>query len=81
MSCFHIHGAVDLMSCETVCQRFLLASAQQAGRIIEGNNTLEYLEVLQVCILRIYIKLHPGHWDIEVDAVENLTESRTVEAL
>jgi hypothetical protein len=59
----------------------LSASALRVRRFIEGNHTLEDLEILQVCILRVDIELHPGHWDIEVDAVENLTESRTVEAL
>ena len=42
---------------------------------------MEDLEVLQVCILRVDVKLHPGHWDIEVDAVEDLAESRTIKAL
>jgi hypothetical protein len=40
---------------------------------------LEDLEILQVCILRIDVELHPGHWDIEVDTVEDLAESSTVE--
>ena len=46
-----------------------------------GSRTLEDLEILQVCILRVDVKLHPGHWDIEVDAVEDLAESRPVGSL
>jgi len=42
---------------------------------------LEDLKVLQVCILRVDVELHPGHWHIEVDTVEDLAEGRTSTAL
>ena len=58
-----------------------VSSAPQTGRLIEGQRTLEDLKVLQVCILRIDIELHPGHWYIEVDTVEDLAESRAVGSL
>lgn len=43
-----------------------------------GRLTLEYLEVLQVCVLGINVELDPGHRDVEIDAVEDLAESRAV---
>ena len=39
--------------------------------------TLEDLEVLQICVLGVHIELDSGHWDIEVDTIEDLAESRT----
>jgi hypothetical protein len=40
--------------------------------------TLEDLEVLQVRVLGIDIKLDSGHRNIEIDTVENLAEGRTM---
>ncbi len=42
------------------------------------HRTLKDLEVLQVCVLGIDIEFDSGHRDIEVDAVKDLAESRTV---
>ena len=55
-----------------------VSTAPQTGLLIEGQRTLEDLKVLQVCVFGIDIKLHPGHWYIEVDTVEDLAESRAV---
>lgn len=49
-----------------------------AGAGVEGQRTLQNLKVLQICILRVDVELHPGHRQIEVDTVEDLAESRTV---
>ena len=38
---------------------------------------MQDLEVLQVCVFGIDIELNSCHRDIEVDAVEDLAESRT----
>jgi hypothetical protein len=43
-----------------------------------GYLTLEYLEVLQVRVLGINVELDPRHWDVEIDAVEDLAESGAV---
>lgn len=39
--------------------------------------TLENLEVLQICVLGVYVEFHPGHSNVKVDTVEDLTQSRT----
>jgi hypothetical protein len=38
---------------------------------------LQDLKILQVCVFSIDVKLDSGHWDIEVNAVEDLAERRT----
>jgi hypothetical protein len=38
---------------------------------------LQDFKILQVCIFGIDVKFDSGHWDIEVNAVEDLAESRT----
>jgi hypothetical protein len=38
---------------------------------------LQDLKILQVCVFGIHIKLDSRHWDIEVNAIEDLAESRT----
>ena len=41
---------------------------------------MENLEVLQICVFGIDVKLDPGHWHVEVDAVKDLAESGTAVA-
>ena len=38
---------------------------------------MQDLKILQVCVFGIDVKLDSGHGDIEVNAVEDLAESRT----
>ena len=45
----------------------------------ERDLTLQYLEVLQVCVFGVNIELDSGHRNIKVNAVENLAEGRTVQ--
>lgn len=40
--------------------------------------TLQDLEVLQVGIFGVDVELDTSHWDIKIDAVEDLAQSRSV---
>jgi hypothetical protein len=74
---FDVDGPVDLMSCKAACSGTLVAYAANWS-FLWRDRTLKDFEILQVCILSVDVKLHPGHWDIEIDTVEDLAESRTV---
>ena len=39
--------------------------------------TLQDLKILQVCVFGIDVKFDSGHWNIEINAVEDLAECRT----
>lgn len=41
------------------------------------GRTLQYFEILQVCILGVRVELYPRHGDIVEDAVEYLAQRRT----
>ena len=61
-------------------QSAILCQSSALLDVSKEDRTLEDLEILQVGILGIDVKLHPGHWDIEVDTIEDLAESRAVES-
>lgn len=42
---------------------------------------LQDLEILQICVFCINVELDSSHRDIEIDAIEDLAESRTSSTL
>jgi hypothetical protein len=45
---------------------------------VEVERTLKDLKILKVCVFSIDVELHSSHRDIEINAVENLAQSRTM---
>jgi hypothetical protein len=39
---------------------------------------LQNLEVLEVCVFSVDVELHTSHWDIKVNAIEDLAKSGAV---
>ena len=75
------------MSCSTLTGRSMPCRVKQpvgsgirfvGWRACGGHLTLKDLEILQVSVFGIDVELDSSHWNIEIDTIEDLTESRTI---